>query len=548
MNNLQQIQWHMSLKNWFFLLVVLLSPGFLLSYVGNAQTMGAKPVTHQASHSMVLTTTQVITGTNNLLLNQNESPPFTELNRPIADPQLYIPIIFKTFDQKPLECDYRIGLNVTRIDGRENFRNLRPGQIVCLEAGRRNYLRIKNISGEAEQPIIFINVGGQAVFRTTRADNAITVENSQHFQITGTGVPGIEYGIKIVHAPLHGIRVGRRSSHFEIDHVEISGVYREGIASQTVPVCPDGSTNNYDYDNDGKIKGDRDDVITRDTFVQRQMSIHHNYIYDVGTEGMYLGSSFFREGKRMTCSGKTMYVFPPVLRGVKVFANRVENTGWEAIQVSSADRNCQIYRNTVIGDSTKDNISQQSGIFSGNGNACDVYQNLVIDSGGAGIYMFGEGPNRVFNNFIIRPGQNRNRKSSGITVRNVQNDPVSSVYVWHNTIVDSTANGIIFGGNPGADNRAQNNLIVAPEAAETEGSSGYIKIGTASAVLASDNLFLSRISEARFAAPEDDNFALRSGSPAIDAGVDLGENSINRDYFGNVRPKQIRPDAGAHEF
>ncbi len=52
--------------------------------------------------------------------------------------------------------------------------------------------------------------------------------------------------------------------------------------------------------------------------------------------------------------GQTVYhcndtvVLPHILKGVKVYNNVLENTGWDAIQVSSATSDCEIYNNLIF--------------------------------------------------------------------------------------------------------------------------------------------------------------------------------------------------------
>jgi hypothetical protein len=58
-------------------------------------------------------------------------------------------------------CNYTIALNVTTADGAGNFAAVRPGNTVCIQAGTRSGLALKNFHGQAGSPITFINSGGE---------------------------------------------------------------------------------------------------------------------------------------------------------------------------------------------------------------------------------------------------------------------------------------------------------------------------------------------------------------------------------------------------
>ncbi|MFQ5612349.1 MAG: right-handed parallel beta-helix repeat-containing protein [Anaerolineae bacterium] len=360
-------------------------------------------------------------------------------------------------------CDHTIGLTVSKADGRTNYAAVQPGDTVCLAAGSRNGLVLRNFFGSPDNPITFINAGGQVVFNSS-ASHGILVQNSRFFHLSGSGSEGIHFGLKVTSSTQDGISIGYKSSDFELDHIEISGVPGVGIAAKTEGTCSDGSTNDYDYDGDGMIHKDPDDAVNRDTFIQYDTVIHSNYIHDVGTEGFYIGSSLYSRGWERSCDSGPETVYPPLLRRVHLFDNIVTDTGWDAIQVGSATEHCEIYGNRVLRDGQAGLSDQESGIMSNPGSACHIYNNFIKDGGGPGIYLQGNGGNEVYNNVIVNAGQNKplgNNSGDGITIFTGSN-PGNGVRVFDNIIVSPRNFGIKYYNFAGSDNTIQNNIIVAP--------------------------------------------------------------------------------------
>jgi parallel beta-helix repeat protein len=440
----------------------------------------------------------------------------------------------------PSTCDHVIGRTLSIANGRTNYAGVSPGDTVCIEAGTRNYLTLKNFEGTAEQPITFINFGGQVVVNGTHNTHGIMFQNSRFFHLTGTGSEGIPYGFKIIYSLGHGVSAGYKSSDFEVDHVEVTGVVQIGIASGTKAVCSDGSSNNYDYDGDGTYQGDLDDVVNRSNFVQRNSVFHDNYIHQVGTEGFYIGSSYYSKEKQAACASGNETMYDPELKGVWIYDNRVEEPGWDGIQVGSATEACTIRDNEITGDSGKAQVDQQSGIMNNPGSVCDIYNNLIQDGGGPGMYLQGNGGNRIYNNIILNPGQNGGNRGHGITIATGSNRS-NSIYAWNNTIINPRDAGIAYRNNQGSDNRIQNNIIVDPEA-------NYITTGGRTNVIISNNLERRNVSEVKFTDPASDHYSIQPDSPAVDVGINLSFAGITVDYVGVARPQGPGYDIGAYEL
>ncbi|MFZ5917463.1 MAG: right-handed parallel beta-helix repeat-containing protein [Chloroflexota bacterium] len=457
--------------------------------------------------------------------------------------RVYLPLLSKNF----LSCDHVIETWLSTADGRTNYAAVQAGDTVCIAAGTRGDLKLQNFEGTAENPIVFVNAGGPVIIASDTS-HGILFQNSRHFRLTGTGIHDIEYGIRIVSSTNVGVQAAYKSSDFEIDHIEVSGASGAGIMAKTKAVCSDGSTNDYDYDFDGIIRGDLDDVVNRSNFTTRNLRVHDNYIHSVGAEGFYIGSSHYG-GKEASCSGNVEMLYPPVLQSVSIFDNRIIDAGWDGIQVGSAIQDCNIHHNDILRDSRANELYQQSGIMNNPGSVCNIYSNHIQDGGGPGIFVQGNGGNIIYNNVIVNAGQNEpldSRTGNGITVYTGSNTG-NNIYVLNNTIVAPRNLGIKFKNAQGDENRVQNNIIIAPGSYDSYGDAAYIQTEERISVEISHN-YTSQSSEGMgFAEPDSGNFALIADSPAVDVGInwDLGVGTA--DKAGTARPQGRSYDAGAYE-
>jgi len=431
-------------------------------------------------------------------------------------------------------CDHMIGTSIKKADGKGNYAKVSPGDTVCIKGGQRDVLMLQNFRGKPNSPITFINVDGQVIIETN-SWVGLSVENSHYFRLTGTG-SNARYGIRISGATNSGLKLMAKTEEFEVDHIEISQIDGVGVSAQTKETCPDGSTNYYDFDDDGKIDGDRDDTVSRDTFTQNNSTLHDIYVHHVSTEGFYVGSSFFN-GKEYKCDNGRKTVYPPVLKGVRIYNNRVEHAGWNGIQVGSARQDCFIHHNEVRYDSEAYDEVQNSGMTINWGSTCDIYNNFIKDGQGPGIFTQGDGEIRIYNNVIINAGQGSkagDKRGTGIS------GYIANYSIWHNTIVNPKNIGIKLS----SDAQVQNNLIIAPG----NGKDAYIVSSEKENSTISNNLQLEKLWEARFVNPSADNYALNADSPAVDAGKNISVNQLKNDYAGTSRPNGKGVDIGAYEF
>jgi hypothetical protein len=83
-------------------------------------------------------------------------------------------------------------------------------------------------------------------------------------------------------------------------------------------------------------------------------SFHDNYIHDVGSKGFYNGSTSYDVGDGLaitinqsfaeslpnngiiTFKNNSWFFLPQLAQNIQVYNNKIENTGWDGIQVASA--------------------------------------------------------------------------------------------------------------------------------------------------------------------------------------------------------------------
>ncbi|RAW00132.1 right-handed parallel beta-helix repeat-containing protein [Pseudochryseolinea flava] len=424
---------------------------------------------------------------------------------------------------KPVTCEnctYVVPANKVMIDGA--VLKIEAGDVICLNSGT-SYLNLsfKNLKGTEAKPIIIVNCGGVATLNATGKEYGIKTEACTNFKIVGVGSGGSPYGIKVKGSKL-GLQLIGLSNFFEISGLEVFNNGGAGIMAKTDPSCSD-------------------DAATRGNFVMKNVKIHHNYVHDVGTEGLYIGHSGYVSG--ITCSGNK--VLPHELHNVKIFQNVVKNTGWDGIQLGCATQGAEVYNNTIEDFGVLNKSSQWSGIQLGEGTNGLCYNNFIRNGVGQGIIALGLGNATMYNNLIIGAGK------QGIFADLRGDGPFGPGYkILNNTIVKSGGDGInIYAAKVTNKNVIINNLIVDPGTYGTYGSNtGKAFINNGSPGDITNNYYAESEGLAKFKDAGVSDYRLQESSPARDAGRDVSAFGVKKDFMGNARPNGSAYDIGAFEF
>jgi len=253
-------------------------------------------------------------------------------------------IASSTTSASQINCTVEIASDIIFIDG--STTTINPGDVVCLLAGNKDYLLLKDIQGTESQPITIINKGGAVIINTDHS-YGIKFDNCKHVIFSGSGEDGLQYGVQVQRVGQGaGMSIDNRSTNVEIESVEIAYTLFGGIYAKTEP-----------------YQGDCNNLVTRENFTMYNLSIHDCYLHDIADEGMYIGSSKYTGQTIAQCDN--IVVLPHIIEGVSIYNNIVENTGWDGIQVSSAPVNCNVFDNLIRYDSYEEEPYQMSGILIG---------------------------------------------------------------------------------------------------------------------------------------------------------------------------------------
>jgi hypothetical protein len=181
-----------------------------------------------------------------------------------------------------------------------------------------------------ERPLVITNRGGQVKVGGAAANYVFSINGGSNWVLTGrydeatqigdASFPGHAdgafahsqgtYGIFIDDAfskdGLSGLAIGGGASDFELDFLEITRAEFAGIVAKT--------------DNDGSA-------------TMRNVRVHDLYVHDVGSEGIYFGST----------QAQPQHAF----EGLRIYDNRFLRTGTEALQVGQLGSDCEIHHNVI---------------------------------------------------------------------------------------------------------------------------------------------------------------------------------------------------------
>jgi hypothetical protein len=416
-------------------------------------------------------------------------------------------------------CTYVVPSNKNLIDGQ--VLGIKPGAVICLSAANtyRN-INFQNIIGTATAPITIKNCGGTVLLNGTGMTYGVKFGNSKYFRFTGGSTEGV-YGIKVQSGHIN-VSAYALSTNFEIDHIEAAYAGFAGIMAKTDPTC--------------------DNATIRGNFVMRDVSIHDNYVHDSAGEALYIGNSFYKTGVSTSCGRR----YPHEIHYLKVFNNKVRNSGWEGIQVGCATVGAEIYDNSVIGYGRKNEYVQNNGIQIGEGTGGKFYGNFIKSGPGNGLIVFGMADNMIFNNIIVDAGANAIFCDDRVVIG-------TGFKFINNTLVNPKGDGIRIYAEY-LTHIVYNNIIVNPGSYSTytyprKPEEAYVyKLSPKMNLQMSNNYFTRTIGNLKFMGYTTDNYKLATGSPAIDKGKNISTYAITKDFYKDLRLQLNAYDIGASEY
>jgi len=424
--------------------------------------------------------------------------------------------------------------NVTTVIDGSSISGLIPGDTIAITGGKYYQLLIRNIIGSKNKPIVVINRGTQAIVLGNPV-YGVKIGGCSFLKFTGKGNNSDYYGLAIndIVTSLNtggiGLSIDDLSTNIEVENIEIKNITYVGIMAKTDPSCI--FLSQYG------------------SFTLRDLYIHDTYIHDIGHEGMYIGSSKFKDGYPLTCNGVNSTVYPHLLENLKIYKNLVDSTGWDGIQIGCADT-ANVFNNKISRDSQADSLNQMSGILIGGGcQNINCYNNKILNGHGDALEILGQGKLNFFNNLIVNPGQGikyTSQSKYGVFINTSASTNPDWVYVLNNTIINPKSYGIYF-VNAIIQSKASNNIVIVPNSfynaivyvqnPSLDNSYNLIK----NAISDSPNLFTD---------PVNGDYSITFFSEAKDKGADLSSFGVTFDIMGNPRPYPAfgNFDKGAYEY
>ncbi len=415
-------------------------------------------------------------------------------------------------------CNFTIPASTTLADGRGNYSAVQPGNTVCLAAGNRPSLKLINFKGTASAPITFINSGGKVVI--SGVNTGIQLYGSQHVRISGTGDPAIMYGIEVGNASNAGVETNHPGTSSKLDgteYVEFDHIYAHDVRA-------------------GFLTAKNDDLMdTGIVWSGHQFYIHDNYIKTTDAEGMYIGTS------------DTHGVFP--IYDVQVWNNRIEDAGFDGIQIRQAHTRVLVHDNFINGtgrDPCKNgSLDNTAGFNIAKGtDTGDWYNNTII--GARTAFFIKDSSNvRAYNNLVVNSGH----ATSGLTdpdcPAGVTSTPpegavriinASNIQYLFNTVVNTSVNaayGISISSSTGT---IHDNIV----------GGTFNNLITGSGMTLTNNLISKDVGVFNFVNPTGGDYHLTSSSPAVNIASESTFPTLDMDR--SARPQGIKSDVGGYEY
>ena len=317
-------------------------------------------------------------------------------------------------------------------------RGWKGGDTVRISAGNYTLIEIGNFKGDPCRPIVIINYGGQVIAENIRFGN-----DASYFKIVGIGTTGIEYGFKVQPTAGIGVAIGL-AHHVEVSNIEVINPNDLGFFFKINPNTSDPRTLYNDYR-------------------MTKFYIHHNYLHNIGGEGMYIGHS------APNGDGTTGQLVPIRMDSVEIAYNIVDGTDWDGIQLANARYGCSIHHNNVSNYGRSNLGSQQGGILMGSNTNGDIYNNTITSGTGNGIQVFGYGNINVYNNTMENCGVDFTSSGqesffSNDYLSTIEINPVQTISFTNNVIKFPSPKGGIkigsYNSNSGPANISNNQFCI----------------------------------------------------------------------------------------
>ncbi|GAB2528253.1 choice-of-anchor Q domain-containing protein [Spirosoma aerophilum] len=233
------------------------------------------------------------------------------------------------YSQSTSNCNCDVTLTQAGTYDNNNLK-VKPGQTVCIRAGSYVGFLFKNFTGTVDQPIRFVNCGGQVNLGQETAGTALEFNKCSYFVLSGSGDSTIRYGFVAgkVKSGSSTVVVNGVCTNYEVERVEVTGSGYAGFSMRLEPGC--------------------DSMTYQPNFRVQSVKIHDNYIHDVPATAMFLSSGqSATNGVVITCNGVQKRVYPVQMEGLEVYNNRIEYIRGAGLTINNAP-GASIHDNSIL--------------------------------------------------------------------------------------------------------------------------------------------------------------------------------------------------------
>jgi hypothetical protein len=332
-----------------------------------------------------------------------------------------ITVLPKTFNER--QADEVIDLSEIHEETlvKDYVNKKRPGYKILIKGTFNGRIKITGLRGTRKHPVHIINKG-QVEINSVNENSPYAwqfSDDNQYILLDGKADPKIPYGFIVRGHPSKSGQVlfiaGQYNRGFEVCGANIIG--QQGITQGAAAI---------------QLQTSYTQECNADNWNFEYFRFHHNKIERASSEGMYIG--YFTDEKRDT--GFT----PFRLGSVLIFRDTIINSGWDAIQIASADQ-FEVHDNYVDGASISGKRSHSSFISWNSGNKTGwCYRNTFRNCAHGASVIFGESGKDAFiySNLFIEGKFPSTITTPAFFFSKVNNSTEDvGLYIFHNTILTS---------------------------------------------------------------------------------------------------------------
>jgi hypothetical protein len=297
----------------------------------------------------------------------------------------------------------------------------RPGYKILIKGKIDGKIRITGLKGTKKNPVHIINKGQVEVNGGNDSSPYPWQfsDDNQFILLDGKADAGVRYGFIVRGHPTKSGQVffiaGQFNKGFEVCGLNLVGSQGSTYGAAAIQIQPsfteacNASNWNFEY-----------------------FRFHHNLIENASSEGMYVG--YFTDEVRDT--GHTPYR----LGSVHIYRDTIVRSGWDAIQIASADE-FEVHDNYVDGASLAGKRSHSSLLSWNTGNKIGwCYRNTFKNGAHAASVFFGESGKDayIYSNLFLEGNFPEAITSPAFFFSKVYSSAEDvGLYIFHNTIVTS---------------------------------------------------------------------------------------------------------------